>query len=199
MTSLQYQSDDQPQREVFAFPYVEHALLLDQARGRHDQLPQRFVVADITGAAAQMAVECVGDDLLDILAGDWLPLELLKQDNRFVDEAGGTVTALKRIIFQKGILHLSEFYLDTVRITHRVAFDSADAFAGEQVRACDTGAHGFALFVGVIQDHHTGMAYALSTSDARPGQIQILMQKVRHANVFWHAVDLYLLPIDLQC
>ena len=64
-----------------------------------------------------------------------------------------------------------------------MALDGADLLALEVVRAGDAGAHFLAGAIGVVDDHHAGVADALATTQARAGQVPVLVQVVDHRQI----------------
>jgi hypothetical protein len=64
-----------------------------------------------------------------------------------------------------------------------VAFDGAHFLALEVMRAGDAGAHFLAGAVGVVDDHHAGVADALAAAQARAGEVLVFVQVVDHRQV----------------
>ena len=61
-----------------------------------DHVTHGLVIFDVAGAAAQVAVERLGDGLLEIGARHTLLRQALEQNLALVQEAGGAIAALER-------------------------------------------------------------------------------------------------------
>ena len=75
--------------------FRDHALGQIASRIRQDHGAHGLVVFDVTGAAAQVAVERLGDGLIEVGPRDRLLRQTLEQNLPLVQETGGTVAALK--------------------------------------------------------------------------------------------------------
>src|SRR5262245_62473924 len=97
-----------------------------------------MVIFDVTGATAQMAVERLGNRLLEICSRHRLLRQTLQQNLPLVQKAGGAISTLKREM-------LNESFLQNRKLAVlRMAFDCADGLAVEVHRRNHTGRHGMA-------------------------------------------------------
>src|SRR3546814_16250007 len=72
-------------------------VLLEQARGRHDQVLYRPVITHIAGTTAYMNVQRVGDHCFDLAFFNGTELQLLDKHCGGIDKAGSTVHALTAV------------------------------------------------------------------------------------------------------
>ena len=69
-----------------------------------DHVPHGLVVFDVASAAAEVAVQRLGDGLLEIGARDRRLRQALEQDLALVEKAGRAIAALKGEVGDKGLL-----------------------------------------------------------------------------------------------
>jgi hypothetical protein len=82
------------------------------------------MIFDVAGTT-QVAVEFLGDDLLEIGASDWRLRESLAQDLALVGETGGAITALEGEVGDEGLLQ------DRQLAVPGIAFNRADRLAAK--------------------------------------------------------------------
>src|SRR5262249_52740544 len=126
----------------------------------------RLVIFDVTGATAQMAIERLGDSLLEIRSRHRLLRQTFEQDLTLVQKTGVAIAALKCKMLDKSLLQNGKL---TVL---RMAFDRADGLAVEVHRRNHTSRHGMALLPACIpHDRRTqGLARAARTPGTRSPQ-----------------------------
>ncbi|MNE04565.1 hypothetical protein D3C81_401400 [compost metagenome] len=112
-----------------------------------------------------------------------LALGLLHQHGRGIDETRCTVAALERKAVDELLLNRVQFTEFARVVILGMALDGAHFLAVKIVGAGDAGAYFLAGAIGVVDDHHTGMADALTAAKARTGEVLVFMQVVDHRQV----------------
>src|SRR4051812_1702010 len=132
------------------------------------------MIFDVTGAAAKMAVERLGNGLLEIRSRHRLLRQTFQQNLSLVQKAGGAISTLKRKM-------LDESFLQNRKLAVlRMAFDRADRLAVEVRRRDHTGRHGVARPVGIIDDDCAAQALRGAAAELGPGHPEILAQEIVH-------------------
>src|ERR1700738_3869679 len=119
------------------------------------------MIFDVAGAAAEVAVQRLGNRLLEIGAGDRRLRQALEKDLALVEEARRAIAALEGKIINESLLQRREL---TVL---RMAFHGANRFAVEACGRDDAGRARIARPVGIIDDDRT--TQALRGAAAQPG------------------------------
>src|SRR5215216_3887637 len=70
---------------------------------RQDHIPHGLVVFDVTGAAAEMAIERFGDGVFEISALHGRLGQTLQQDLPLIEEARGAIAALEGKVPDEGL------------------------------------------------------------------------------------------------
>src|ERR1700741_1662963 len=99
-----------------------------------------------------MAVERVGDGLLEVCPRHRLLRQTLEQNLALIDEAGGTVAALESEVLDERLLQRRKLAI------LRMAFHGANRLAVEAHRRDDAGRAGVAGAVGIIDDDRATQA-----------------------------------------
>src|SRR5690606_17308178 len=155
-------------------------VLLDQTRRGQDDLLDRLVITHITRATTDVIIQGVGDVGFDLISRDGFSLQSLDENSGGIDKARRTVAALEAIKVEKFLLHRRECRDQAIAIALRMAFDGAQFAAVEITDPGNACTYFLALPVLAIEYDDTGAANALSATQARTGQMRVLMKKIDH-------------------
>src|SRR3954469_21851305 len=150
------------------------------SRIRQDHGAHGLVVLDVTGAATQVAVERLGDGLVEVGPRDRLLRQTLEQNLPLVQETGGTVAALKSKMRDERLLQNGKLAV------LGVAFHRADRLAVEACRRNDAGGAGVAGPVRIIDDDRATQALRGAAAKLGAGHPEILAQEIVHRQLVAH-------------
>ena len=129
-----------------------------------------------------MAVQRLGDGLLEIGAGDRRPRQALEKDLALVEKAGRAIAALEGEMLDESLLQGRELAV------LRMAFDGANRFAVEACGRDDAGRARMARSVGIIDDDRATQALRGAAAELGAGHAQIFAQEIVHCQVVAHVL-----------
>src|SRR4051812_17104525 len=127
-----------------------------------------------------MTVERLSDGLLELGTGNRRFGQTLQQNLSLVEEAGRAIAALKRKVFDKGLLQRGEL------AALRMAFDGADRLAVKTERRGDASRAGVTGAIGIVDDDGAAQALRGSATELGAGHAEIFAQEIVHREIVAH-------------